>query len=196
MWLWRSSAGEAGPPARGACRGAVVLRRSPRSRRTESSAATESSVFQNSVRRVYGAKQVRQRRDDPTQRNDRLSPPRAVSNTRNASDRRFRVRFRIRTDDFRLRAPRPSDCDRKLAARRQLQPSDPPADQRPRFAPRGRSSPLGSSCGGGAELRTTRVVRMVEQSPGRAAVAHPSAGRAPAGGLDGWCSPGSWPARW
>ena len=45
--------------------------------------------------------------------------------------------------------------------------------------------------------RAMWVVQMVEQWVGRAAVARPSAGPAPAGGPVGWCSsPGSWPAGW
>jgi hypothetical protein len=93
--------------------------------------------------------------------------------------------------------PRPSDCGRKVAARRQLQPSDPPADQRRRLLSNLGAALRGSSCCGGAGSKgTTRVVGIVEQSPGRAAAAHPSAGPAPAGGPAGWSSPGSWSAGW
>jgi hypothetical protein len=41
-----------------------------------------------------------------------------------------------------------------------------------------------------------RVVGMVKQPVGPAAVVPPSAGRAPAGGPAGWCSEESWPAGW
>jgi hypothetical protein len=40
------------------------------------------------------------------------------------------------------------------------------------------------------------VVNLIGEWVGRVAVARPSAGRAPAGGPVGWCSPGLWAAGW